>query len=43
MDEQNTPKDASLKCTGIPGSSRPGASLYKSVKSHCCPRSWHDS
>jgi hypothetical protein len=32
MEEQNTPKDASLERTSIPGSSWPGASLYKSLK-----------
>jgi len=32
MDEQNTPKDTSLERTSTPGSSRQGASLYKSLK-----------
>ena len=31
MDEPNAEKDTSLECTSIPGRSRPGASLYKSL------------
>jgi len=36
MDEQNTPKDANLECTGTPRSSWPGASLCKSLR-----LAWH--
>ena len=36
MDEQNTPKDTSLERTSTPGSSWPGASLYK-----CLKLGWH--
>ena len=32
MNEPNAEKDTSLECTSTPGSSWPGASLYKSLK-----------